>query len=148
MADNTELVRQAFGAFTVSVAKPAGGIAVTWIAEGKAGDDLPRDEHAVPVCTGSSSVSLDELQLPESQLEQAIPESDAGEFDAHDIAVDGSNAILHICGPDAGTLLACVAPVLKRYPLTEEGTSKLRCGEATDRNAKDGIVDIERFQLQ
>ena len=68
-------------------------------------------EHAVIIKFRYGSTNLDKLFELEDQLEKAISEAKAGEYDGNEIAVDGSDGSLYMYGPDADRLLDVIEPI-------------------------------------
>jgi hypothetical protein len=57
------------------------------------------------------------VDLVEDPLIEAIEERGVGEFDGHDIALDGSGeVILYAYGPDADALYQVMEPILREVP--------------------------------
>jgi hypothetical protein len=56
-----------------------------------------------------------ELEALADQLDAAVREAGVGEFDGDELG--GGECTLFFCGPDPETLLAVLAPLLKRSPL-------------------------------
>lgn len=52
----------------------------------------------------------------EDVLIDAIERAGVGEYDGHEIALDGSDAYLFMYGPDADVLSATVRPILELVP--------------------------------
>lgn len=70
-------------------------------------------EQAVIVHFRYGSTDLARLHALEDVVEKAIKRAGAGEYDGHEIAVDGSDGFLYMYGPDADRLFGVVAPVLR-----------------------------------
>ncbi len=98
--------------------------------KGKAAPAPP--EHAVIVTFAYGSTDLQRLFELEDQLEQAITAAQAGEYDGNEVAVDGSEAILYMYGPDADALWEAIQPVLMASPWVTTGTAVLRYGPPED----------------
>ena len=69
-------------------------------AVGAAGNSKP-SEQAVIVQFRYGSTDLSRLHALEDRLESVIKASGVGEYDGHEIAVDGSDGVLYMYGPDA-----------------------------------------------
>jgi hypothetical protein len=90
-------------------------------------------EHSVIVRFRYGATDLSPLFTLEDALEAAISSSSVGEYDGHEVAMDGSDASLYMYGPNADKLLDVVRPILdsspfmrgakvtKRYGPPEEG---------------------------
>lgn len=70
-------------------------------------------EHAVIVHFQYGSVNLSPLHELEDRVEAAIEAHGVGEYDGHEIAIDGSDGLLYMYGPDADVLFETVRPVLE-----------------------------------
>jgi hypothetical protein len=96
---------------------------------GKNQDQLPSTpDHAVLVYFKYGSTDLSRLFALEERLEKAIVASRVGEFDGHEIAIDGSDGVLYMYGPDADALFAVVRPVLETVGFMNGAHVKLRFG--------------------
>ena len=71
-------------------------------------------EHAVIIHFKYGSTNLKHLHKMEDKLEKAIKKAKAGEYDGHEIAVDGSDGFLYMYGPDADNLFSVVESILKK----------------------------------
>lgn len=85
-------------------------------------------EQAVLVRFIYGQEGLDALFELEERLESAIGDADAGEYDGHEVAVDGSDGTLYMYGPDADQLLAAVLPVLTATEFMRNATVIRRYG--------------------
>lgn len=83
-------------------------------------------EQAVIVRFAPVPRNLDGLYRLEDQLTDVLGRSGYGEYDGHDIALDGRDGYLYFYGPDADRILAAVQPLLR-------ATSFLRGAVATKR---------------
>jgi hypothetical protein len=70
-------------------------------------------EQAVIVYFQYGSQDLSRLYELEDRVEAAILKDGAGEYDGHEIAVDGSDGVLYMYGPDANFLFETVHPILE-----------------------------------
>ena len=70
-------------------------------------------EQAVIVYFQYGLPDMSRLYELEDRLESAIVKDRAGEYDGHEIAVDGSDGVLYMYGPDADVLFQTVIPVLE-----------------------------------
>ena len=87
-------------------------------------------EQAVTVHFRYGSTDLSRLFALEDRLEDAIRISNAGEYDGHEIRIDGHDGILFMYGPDADRLLEVVLPVLKTADFMEGAEITRRYGPA------------------
>lgn len=85
-------------------------------------------EHAVIVKFEYGSTNLDSLFELEDQLELALQGGEAGEYDGHEIAVDGSDGLLYMYGPDAEALFSAVKPTLVASTAIKNAVATLRYG--------------------
>lgn len=88
-------------------------------------------EHALIVHFMYGSKDLSRLFALEDRLETAIKNSNAGEYDGHEVNVDGSDGFLYMYGPNADRLLNVVEPILK-------STDFMRGAKATKRYGPPG----------
>ena len=88
----------------------------------------PADEQAVIVHFRYGSADLSRLFDLEDRLEREISSARAGEYDGHEIAVDGSDGYLYMYGPDADKLCAAVRHVLEACDFTRGAEVRLRYG--------------------
>lgn len=97
-------------------------------------------EHAVIVRFDYGSTDLEPLFGLEEQLEQAIAEADAGEYDGNEVAVSGSDGILYMYGPDADALYSVVKPILASATCIRNAVATLRYGPPAD--------DVRRVEMR
>jgi hypothetical protein len=113
--------------FTIkSVAKPALPVAAKEI----------KTEHALIVTTVGVTVTLDEVSVIEEALSKVFTTHSAGDVDGHEIAVDGSEALFYMYGPDAEAMFSVALPILKAHPATASSRAMLRFGGVSDKNAR------------
>jgi hypothetical protein len=89
-------------------------------------------EHAVIVKFEYGSTDLDALFELEDQLESVLERGGAGEYDGHEIAVDGSDGLLYMYGPDADALFSAVKPTLINSTAIKNAVATLRYGPPED----------------
>jgi hypothetical protein len=83
------------------------------------------------------------VDLVEDPLIEAIEEAGVGEFDGHDIALDGSGeVILYAYGPDADALYEVMEPILRAVPLKDGSYAVKRYGEAGDADAREVRAEL------
>jgi hypothetical protein len=99
---------------------------------GAASSPQPTPDHAVIVRFSYGSTDLSRLFELESKLETAIADAKVGEYDGNEIAVDGSDGILYMYGPDADRLFQVVEPVLKATPFMNGAKVTVRYGPPAD----------------
>jgi hypothetical protein len=85
-------------------------------------------EHAVIVHLRYGMTDLAPLHELEDRLVSAINNAGVGEFDGHEVAVDGSDALLYMYGPNGDQLFAIVSPILKSSDYTKDAEVKIRYG--------------------
>lgn len=113
MKKSIEAIVAAMQSFIRKVFKQAGEQAVLVYLDGVS---LPEEVYE----------SCDLFTL-EDQLEDALRENGAGDFDGDEIGEEGT--ILFIYGPSAKKILAAIEPVLRSYPLCQNARAVLRYGE-------------------
>lgn len=86
------------------------------------------NEQAVLVNFDHGSADLEPLHELEDQLIAALEEAGAGEYDGHEVAVDGGDGTLYMYGPDADSLFAVVRPILERSALMRGARVRVRYG--------------------
>ena len=86
------------------------------------------DGHAVIVRFRYGSTDLNPLYELEYELKSAIDAARAGEFDGHEIAVDGSEGYLYMYGPDADHLFEAVRPTMQASDLLNGAVATVRYG--------------------
>lgn len=62
----------------------------------------------------------------EDELEKAIQENNAGEYDGNEIATDASDGRLFMYGPDADRLLEIAKPILEKSDIIKNVVATLR----------------------
>ncbi len=92
----------------------------------------PQAQHAVIVHFQYGSTDLARLFALEEQLERALAAAEVGELDGDEVAVDGSDALLFMYGPDADALLAAVRHPLAATAFMQGARVKLRYGPPQD----------------
>ena len=95
-------------------------------------------EQAVIVYFHYGSRDLQPLFALEDQLESAVAKAHVGEYDGHEIAIDGSDGHLYMYGPDADRLFEAVKPVLESSRFMKGAKVKKRYGPP-----KDGVREVE-----
>lgn len=88
--------------------------------------------------------SLDPLFALEEELEEVLEGTGAGELDGHEIAVDGSDGLLFLYGPDADALFAAIEPVLRKSAVMLGADATLRYGEPGEDDAKQRLINIDQ----
>ncbi len=73
-------------------------------------------EHAVIVEFHYGQSDLNPLFSLEDRLRTAIESAGCGEYDGHEIAMDGSDGTLYMYGPNADKLFEVVEPILRAGP--------------------------------
>ncbi len=85
-------------------------------------------EHAVIVNFDYGTTDLDPLFELEDQLESLLEDGTHGEYDGHEIAVDGSDGLLYLYGPDADGLYNAIKPTLLVSSAIKNVVETLRYG--------------------
>ena len=99
-------------------------------------------EHAVIIRFGYGSTDLSPLFELEDQLEAAIEAAGAGDYDGHEIRVDGADGTLYAYGPDADRLFAAMRPVLAATTVLHQVEATLRYGPPED-GVREQVVHID-----
>jgi hypothetical protein len=76
----------------------------------------------------AAGFSPEDLSPLEDDLAAVLQESELGEFDGNEIAVDGTSATLYMYGPDADRLFERVEPTLRGSPLCRGAEVLIRKG--------------------
>jgi hypothetical protein len=71
---------------------------------------------------------LDPLHDLEVEIREAIFRAGAGEYDGHELALEGSDGSLFMYGPDAGELFKAVKPILEQADFMRGAVAVLRFG--------------------
>jgi hypothetical protein len=101
---------------------------------------VTESEHAVIVYL--KNTGLDEVFGLEEQLEVAITQAQAGEYDGNEVALDGSEAVLYAYGPDADALWEAMKPVITGASPDPGSYVVKRYGDASDTSTKEVRVDL------
>ena len=99
-------------------------------------------EHAVIVRFDYGSRDLARLFELEEQLEAALVERPVGELDGNEVAVDGSDGLLYLYGPDADALFEAIRPILASTGAISNAVATLRYGPPED-GVRRRLVKIE-----
>jgi|JI7StandDraft_1071085.scaffolds.fasta_scaffold56435_2 hypothetical protein len=92
----------------------------------------PAVEHAVIVNFTYGSTNLQPMFDLEEKLDNAITKAKVGEYDGNEIAVDGSDGILYMYGPDADRLFEIIKPILESASFMRGAKVTLRYGPPED----------------
>lgn len=87
-------------------------------------------EHAVIVRFNYGQTDLGPLFELEDLLIEAIESAGVGEYDGHEIAVDGSDGRLYLYGPDGDRLFETVRPALRSASCIHDAVATIRYGPA------------------
>ena len=85
-------------------------------------------EQGVLVFFAYGSPDLSSLFNLADRVEKIISAAGVGEYDGHEIAVDGSNGVLYMYGPDADALFATVRPTLESASFLKGAQVRLQYG--------------------
>ena len=116
-------------------------ISCTRVQEKKKSEEMntvENPEHAVIVHFNYGLANIDTLHKLEKKLERVIAENKVGEYDGHEIAIDLSDGILYMYGPDAEALFKTVKPTLAASSFMKGAKANLRFGPP-----EDGTREIE-----
>src|SRR5579871_6659474 len=89
-------------------------------------------EQAVIIRFTYQAADLDALYELEERLSEALEEAGVGECDGHDLAMDLSDAILYLYGPDAEALFDVARQYLEDADCVREAVATLRFGPPVD----------------
>lgn len=92
----------------------------------------PPDEHALIVHFSYGSDNLQPIFDIGHQLEAALNETNAGDFDGNEIATDCSDGFLYIYGPDGDRLFETATPILEAHEFMKGAQITLRYGPPAD----------------
>lgn len=99
---------------------------------GRKQSEPQKPEHAVIVNFSYGQTDLQPVFQLEDQLAAAIAQADVGEYDGHEVAVDGSHGILYMYGPDGDKLFSVVKPVLESSGFMKGASVVIRYGPPED----------------
>jgi hypothetical protein len=85
-------------------------------------------DQAVIVQFRYGSTDLSTLFSLEDKLEAAINAAGVGEYDGHEVAVDGSDGTLFMYGPSADRLFEIIDPILRTVPFMNGAVVRRRYG--------------------
>ena len=97
------------------------------------------NEHAVIVNYDYGKTDLSDLHALEDRLEKAVAQAKVGEFDGHEIAIDGSKVVLYMYGPDADKLFETAGPLIRAEKSAKNPKFLLRYGPPGD-----GVRSVEK----
>ena len=100
--------------------------------------ELIMSEHAVIIRFEYGSTDLDPVHELEDTLTEVIESQGVGEYDGHEIAVDGSDGTLYMYGPDADRLFSAVKERLLATSVLKNAIATLRYGPP-----EDGVYEVE-----
>jgi hypothetical protein len=104
-------------------------LAILWItstAWAQAGSES--SDQAIVIHFAYMSRDLKRLYDLEDKLEELLAKSKVGRCDGHEIAVDGSDGLLYLYGPDAEQLYSLIKPTLLASDFMQGAKVKLRFG--------------------
>ena len=110
----------------------------------KANDPKPNNnmpEQAVIIEFKYGIQGLDSLFELEERLEKIISEKKVGEYDGNEIAVDYSDGMLFMYGPNADQLFEAIKPILEQTAFMKGAKIKLRYGPPED-GVKEKTVNL------
>ena len=93
-------------------------------------------EQALIVTTVGVPVTPKDVFAIQDDLKQAFAQLSVGEVDGNEIAVDSSEALIYMYGPDAEAMFAVALPILKSHPATASSRATLRFGDVSDKSAR------------
>ena len=99
-------------------------------------------EQAVIIRFDYGSKDLARLFELEGQLEAALAKQPVGDLDGNEVAVDGSDGLLYLHGPDADELFEAIQPVLASTDAIRNAVATLRYGPPED-GVRRRVVRIE-----
>lgn len=88
-------------------------------------------EHEIIVSFSWSGINdMQPLRELEEGLAAAVAAAQVGEYDGHELAVDGGSGVLFMYGPDADRLFTAIRPVLERCDFMRGARVSLHYGPA------------------
>jgi hypothetical protein len=78
----------------------------------------------------------------EEKFEAAVAAAQVGEYDGNELAVDSSDGMLFLYGPDADKLFAVIRPQLEAATVLKNVVVTLRYGAIDDASASETVVRI------
>lgn len=103
---------------------------------------ISNSDHSVIIYFNYGMDELDPLFKLSDELEKCINDKQVGEFDGHEINMDGSDGSLYMYGPNAETLFKAIKPTLEATSFMKGATAILRFGPIGE-DAKEIDVEIE-----
>ena len=91
-----------------------------------------QEEQGVIIQFEYGTTDLSQLFALEDALEEALQDSDLGEYDGHEIAMDGSDGLLFLYGPNADALFAHIKHALVANSQISNVQATLRYGPPED----------------
>ena len=99
-------------------------------------------EHAVIINFKYGTTDLSALFDAEDKLTEVIEKAQAGELDGHEVAVDGSDGVFYMYGPDADVLFKAIEPTLKEISFMQGAEITKRYGEPDD-DTKEDVITLQ-----
>lgn len=87
-------------------------------------------EHAVIIHFQYGSRDLSRLFELEDKIEDVVAKAKVGEYDGHEIAMDGSDGFFYLYGPDADKLFQAVEATLQQSKFMQGAEVNKRYGPA------------------
>ena len=107
------------------------------------GSEIPDNWHGLIVEFDYGTTDLGPMHALEDRLTDAIKAADVGEFDGHEIALDGSDGYFYMYGPDADRLADVVLPLLRENDFCKGARVTLRYGSVFDDDAQEKEITLE-----
>ncbi len=85
---------------------------------------------------------LDPLHKLEQDMMAVIEKAGVGEVDGHELAMDGTDGMYFLYGPDARALFAAIEPLLRASKITYDAKVTLRFGESDDPSAREEVIQL------
>lgn len=101
-----------------------------------------QEEQAVIVKFDYGTTDLSHLFALEDELEEVLLAADVGEYDGHEIAVDGSDGLLFLYGPSADALFEHIKNTLIASAQISNVQATLRYGPPED-GVKETLVHVK-----
>ncbi|MGB1126218.1 MAG: hypothetical protein ACPG4Q_13510 [Phycisphaeraceae bacterium] len=100
-------------------------------------------EHAVIVYFDNyGGTDLKRLHQTENRLRQAVDGHGLGEYDGHELNVNGTDGTLYMYGPDADAIFDAVKPILFEVDWLQNSRIKLRYGPPED-GVKERHIELQ-----
>jgi len=87
-----------------------------------------------------TKAELDDLYELEEKLAEALEEANAGDYDGHEMDMNGRDGEMTMTGPDAHAIWDAVHPVLEQVRFMRGADAELRFGASKDAETEEMTV--------